>query len=416
MKYLLSVEEAQQRILEKITPCCIVTVPLAKACGRILGRNIVSEIDLPSFANSSMDGYAVRAEDVVGASKKNPVTLSVIEDIPAGAQPELHIQAGQAARIMTGAPLPPGADAVVPLEDTIPSPGEDGPVTPGNIEIVKEVDTGAYIRPIGQDIHKGQTVLTAGRKIMPQDVGLLASLGIVDVPVFKTPTIALISSGDELVPPESELTPGKIRDINTSLIAALIKQHGGETLHLGIVADDENAVRQRLDSAAASGANLILTSAGVSAGAFDYIRMVIEEQGELTFWKVNLRPGKPLAFGNYRGLPTIGLPGNPVSAYVGFLLFAVPVINKMSGYQGKRRKTVRAILGQDIESDGRESYLRAELKSIEGRLTGFLSAHQGSGNIFSLVKANALLVIPAGVRRLQAGSVVEAWIINEQTY
>jgi molybdopterin molybdotransferase len=416
MDRFLSVEEAQQRILEAITPCPNITVPLSNACGHVLGGEIISETDLPPFANSSMDGFAVRAEDVHGASPQNPIRLSIVDDIPAGAQPHATIQNGQTARIMTGAPIPTGADAVIPLEDTNFSIEQAGESTADNVLTYKPVKAGAFIRPKGQDIQKGHQVLAAGRKLMPQDVGLLASLGIVDVTVFKQPTIALISSGDELIPPNAPLEPGKIRDINTSLMAALIKQHDGEVMHLGIVPDDENAVRKRLDQACASGADMILTTAGVSAGAYDYIRMVIQEQGELTFWKVNLRPGKPLAFGNYCGLPIIGLPGNPVSAYVGFQLFVVPVINKMSGYEGVRRRKVRAFITQDIESDGRESYLRAILKTTDGQLSATLSGHQGSGNLFSLVQANALLIIPAGVRSLKTGSEVEAWVLDEQTY
>jgi len=195
-----------------------------------------------------------------------------------------------------------------------------------------------------------------------------------------------------------------------------VEQHGGEVMHLGIVPDDASAVRQRLDRAASSGADLILTTAGVSAGAYDYIRMVIEEHGTLTFWKVNLRPGKPLAYGNYRGLPIIGLPGNPVSAYVGFLLFVKPVMDKLAGYSGMKKRTVRAVLAQDISSDGRESYMRGILKAGGGRLIAAISHHQGSGNLFSLVEANALLIIPASVRSIAAGDEVEAWVLDEQSY
>ena len=257
-------------------------------------------------------------------------------------------------------------------------------------------------------------MLHSGHEIGPAEVGLLASLGISQVPVYRKPKIALLSTGDELVSPDQPLAPGKIRDSNSYAIAALVEKYGGEVLAFGTAPDQPEIIRQRLQSAVDQGADLILTTAGVSVGAFDYVKPVIQENGSLTFWRVDMRPGKPLAFGSYQGIPLLGLPGNPVSAYVGFLVFVLPAIHKMAGILQGPRQGIKAILAHPLESDGRESYLRAVLKIEAGQITAALTGHQGSGNMYSLVQANALLIVPSGVKSLPIGAEVFVWLLTDE--
>ena len=315
---------------------------------------------------------------------------------------------------MTGAPLPGGSDAVVPLEDTDHSSTINPINFPFPVKIFGPVKSGSFIRPRGQDIQRGQVVLQCGRRIGPPDVGLLASLGISQVPVYRKPKIALLSTGDELINPDQPLAPGKIHDSNSYAIAALVEQYGGEVLAFGTAPDQPEIIRQRLQSAVDQGADLILTTGGVSVGAFDYVKPVIQEKGSLTFWRVDMRPGKPLAFGSYQDIPLLGLPGNPVSAYVGFLVFVLPAIHKMAGILQEQRQGIKAILTHPIESDGRESYLRAVLKVEAGCITATLTGHQGSGNMYSLVQANALLIVPSGVKSLPIGAEVFAWLLTNE--
>jgi molybdopterin molybdotransferase len=260
-------------------------------------------------------------------------------------------------------------------------------------------------------VRTGQAVLQAGHKLRAQDLGLLAMLGIAEVPVYKKPYVALLSSGDELVPVDAPLRPGKIRDSNTYTLSALLEGTGAKVLNLGIAADRREAVEELFEKAAARKVDLILSSAGVSVGAFDYIKDVVEAQGELDFWRVNMRPGKPLAFGSFKGIPFIGLPGNPVSAFVGFEVFVRPALERLGGLAATGRPRVRVRLVENINSDGRESYLRAETREENGILCARLAGHQGSGNLLSIVQANALLIIPAGVKSLAAGTEVDAWLL-----
>jgi len=410
---LISVHEAQRGILSQFSPLSTTIVPLEKSNGRVLSQDINAEVDFPLFANSSMDGFAVRAVDLESASPNNPVLLTVIADIPAGIHPVIHLKPGEAARIMTGAEIPEGADAVVPVEDTSAKPAQPGLSAASEVQIFRSVDPGAYIRQPGEDIHAGEKVLHIGHKLNPQDVGLLATMGIISVPVYRRPRIASFSTGNELVHPSASLSPGKIRNSNSYTLAALIEQTGGEVLQLPIARDDPQMIRRRFDQAVSKQADLILTTAGVSVGAHDYVRSVVEEHGRLDFWRVDVRPGKPLAFGSYRSVPVIGLPGNPVSAFVGFHLFVLPTIYKMSGLSTPVRRIVKVKLEHAIESDGRESYLRAIVRVQDGRYSAALTGHQGSGNLYSLVLANALLVVPSGVKSLPVGSECDCWLLDD---
>jgi molybdopterin molybdotransferase len=312
---------------------------------------------------------------------------------------------------MTGAPMPRGADTVIPVEETDFQDRSPGTPAPKTVSVYKSLAAGDYVRGQGTDVQVGQPVLQTGHKLRAQDLGLLAMLGVADVPVFCRPHVALLSSGDELIPVDEPLRPGKIRDSNTYTLATLIAEAGAEVVRLGIAADRRESVESILENAAAQKVDLILSSAGVSVGAFDFIKDVVEAQGELTFWRVNMRPGKPLAFGKFKDIPFIGLPGNPVSAFVGFEVFVRPALERLSGQKAQNRPRVRVRLAEGLSSDGRESYLRAHVHEENGILSARLAGHQGSGNMLSIVQANALLIIPSGVKSLAAGTEVDAWLL-----
>jgi len=408
---LLSVLEAQNKILEYIPGPQKTIVPFEQAVGLVLSEPIVACDDIPPFANSSMDGFAVCSQDTSAA----PVTLKVVGDIPAGIQSSLSLNHGEAIRIMTGAPLPKGADGVIPVEDTDLKRFSEGHNLPETVKVLRSVTAGENVRPQGMDIRKEQEVLTPRRVLQPQDIGLFATLGVTEVPVYRSPRVAIIPSGDELLYPHQDLQPGKIRDANTYHMAAQTIQAGGVVIRLPIAKDDPDDLTEKLDEAVDKGADLILTSAGVSMGAFDYVRSTIAAQGSMQFWKVNIRPGKPVMFGQYRGVPLVGLAGNPVSSFVGFLLFARPAIYKLRGIPPHMLRPVQVVTTHPIDSDPRESYLRAFIKRDGINLTATLTrSHQGSGNIYSLVEANALLIIPPGVKSLPAGTPLTAWLLVEE--
>ncbi|MBM4428190.1 MAG: molybdopterin molybdotransferase MoeA [Chloroflexi bacterium] len=404
---MLSVHEARERILSHFQKTASETLPLTACANRVLGVDITAQHDIPLFDNSAMDGFAIRAED----THASPTTLSVVADIPAGATPTVTLAPGQAARIMTGAQVPAGANAVIPVEDTDVRQHAAGTFAPKTITFTKTLKAGDNVRERGIDMRAGEIVLQKGRTLKPQDLGLLATLGMAQVTVHKKPRVALLSSGDELLTVDAPLESGKIRDSNSYTLAAAIENAGADVLRLGVAKDSREAVTALFDQAMHEHVDLILSSAGVSVGAFDFIKEVIEANGSMDFWRVNMRPGKPLAFGSYRGINFIGLPGNPVSAFVGFEVFVRPVLGQMSGSLDGNRQTVRVRCGEDIESDGRESYLRAKLRSESGILQAHLTGHQGSGNLLSLVQADALLIIPAGVKCVPAGQEVFAILL-----
>lgn len=412
---MISVNEARERILSHFKTTSAEDIALIACANRVLATDITAAHDLPLFDNSGMDGFAVRIEDIStpdgilhGVQDR---ALSVIADIPAGSNPTVTLAQGQAARIMTGAALPAGANAVIPVEDTdFNNRGTDSPA-PKTISFTKIVKTGDNVRLRGTDVRAGDIVLRKGQTLKPQELGLLAMLGIGHVQVYKRPRVALLSSGDELLEVDAPLESGKIRDSNSYTLAALIESAGGEVLRLGVAKDTRESVEGLLQKAILEDADFILSSAGVSVGAFDFVKEVIESKGALDFWRVNMRPGKPLAFGKYLGKPFIGLPGNPVSAFVGFEIFVRPLIEKLSGKLDESRRRVKVRSENEIESDGRESYLRAKIREENGSLQASLTGHQGSGNLLSLVQADALLIIPAGVKCVPAGQEVEAYLL-----
>lgn len=410
MENLLSVQTARQKILENFVVNSSESIPLQKSIGRILAEDIFSILNLPPFNNSSMDGFAVRTDDIISAGKENPINLEIVEDISAGFYPKIKILPGQASRIMTGAPLPDGSNAVVPVEFTNFSDRYYQKELPPTIKVFQSVQSGDYVRPEGQDVKIGEKIFTKGHKLRPQDLGLLAAQGFGQIACVRQPKVALLSSGDELTQPGEELLPGKIYDSNSVTIKSLLESFGAQVIDLGVARDDIHDIKEKLLQIQKQHIDLLVSTAGVSVGVYDFIREAILEDGNLFFWKVNIRPGKPLTFGNYKNIPFLGLPGNPVSAFVSSIVFIKPIINKLLGIEENNR-FLSAILDEDITSDGRESYLRAEVRNSKNGFIAKLEGHQGSGNVFSLVYANALLIIPAGVKSLPKGNEVNFfWI------
>jgi molybdopterin molybdotransferase len=407
---LLSVQDARQRILKHFQPVGKQTLPLQECAGRVLASDILST-DLPLFDNSSVDGFAVMAADLAGASPARPRALHVVADIPAGIASDVHLQTGEAARIMTGAPLPLGADAVVMVEDTDFTSRDPASPAPAQVKAHAAVAAGDNIRRRGMDLTSGRRVLASGHRLRPQDLGMLAMLNQAEVPVVRRPRVAIFSSGDELVPAGGKLAPGKIRETNSHVLSALIVALGCEVALLGIAPDNKTEIQALFERARTLGPDAIISTAGVSVGAMDFVRSIVAAEGHIDFWGVNMRPGKPLAVGDYKGIPFIGLPGNPVSAFVGFEVFVRPALMRLAGREPVERPRVKVVLAEAVESDGRESYLRAIVELREDGASARLTGHQGSGNLFSLVEANALLLVPAGVKSLPIGSRAEAWML-----
>lgn len=409
----LTVDEALALVLAQFKPLAAERVPLLQALDRILAEDVTANDSLPPFANSAMDGYALRAGDVASASAENPATLRVVADIAAGSTSEVVVQPGAAARIMTGAPLPEGADAVVPVEVTNEPWRDAARPLPQQIEVYETVAEGDYIRYPGEDIQAGERVLPAGHQLRPQEIGVLASLGVAQVSVVRRPRVGVLATGDELITVEEALRPGKIRNSNSYAQASQVISLGAEPISLGIARDDESDVRAKLQNGLDAGVDLFVSSAGVSVGAYDVVKSVLEAEGNVGFWRVRMRPGKPLAFGTYQGVPYLGLPGNPVSAMVSFERFARPAILKMAGHQRLARPSVEVMMQDEIRSDGRETYARAMVhRGDDGRYVATVAGQQGSHIMTSLVKANALVIIPEGVKVVSGGETLTALMID----
>ncbi len=414
MAALLTVDEALARILAKITPLATETIALENALRRVIAQDVYASGNLPPFPNSSMDGFAVQAEDINAASLEHPVVLEVVMDVPAGSAPTGSIKRGEAARIMTGAPLPDGANAVIPVESTDAkwTPGSDTAL-PKQVSINRSIHTGDYVRLVGEDVHAGEQIIRSGTLLRPAEIGLLAAIGEHHIEIVRRPRVAIISTGDELVGIDEALTPGKIRDSNSYTLAALVSEHGGIPIRIPTARDTLEDVRKRFHEALAEKPDLILSSAGVSVGAFDVVRTIIDELGMVDFWRINLRPGKPLAFGHVGNVPFFGLPGNPVSAMVTFDVFVRPTLLKM-GERPNDATMIKATTGEDIQSDGRRSYIRVKL-SRDSQGSGWVATQTGtqsSGALSSMMLADGLMIIPEDVTFLGTGSTVSIRILR----
>lgn len=411
---LLSVDDARERVLAAVEALPAVRVPLLDALGLVLAQPVVAGHDVPPFTNSAMDGYAVRASDTAGASYDHPAILTVVCEIPAGSSRAVSIGPGQAARIMTGAVLPEGADAVVRFEETNEwDPGTVSGPSRGRAEIrvFRPAKPGENVRLAGEDVAAGQEVLPAGTVLRPACIGLLASLNQRWVTVHRKPRVAILATGNEVVDLGPELLPGQIRNSNNYTLAALVKQCGGEPILLGVVRDDPDEIRSRLRSA--RGADLILTSGGVSIGDYDLVKHVLQAEGRVELWQVRIKPGKPMAFGWIGGVPMLGLPGNPVAAYVAFLQFGRPAILKMLGYHDWALPTVRARLLAPCENRGqRRHFVRVRLERQGDEYVARPVGEQGSGILSSVAQANGLAVIPEQWNEAPAGAIVDVQLLD----
>jgi molybdopterin molybdotransferase len=415
---MISVEEARERILALFQRLEPEEKPALDALGQVLAEHVVAEFDIPPLANTSMDGYAVRAADTRGASEANPVRLRVIGELAAGYVFDGEVGPGTAVRIMTGAPIPSGADAVVPFEETDESPEHffgkfEKRAT--DVGVLKGARPGANTRRAGEDVARGDVVLREGTVLGPPQAGVLASLGRATVRVYRRPKVAVLSTGDELLEPGQEIAPGKIYDSNAYSIAAMVTEAGGVPQRLGIARDTVEALTEKLRRGL--DADLLITSAGVSRGDYDVVKDVLAKEGQIDFWTVRMRPGKPLAFGSFpsgeRRVPHLGLPGNPVSSMVTFELFGRPAIAKMLGKPFAERPRVRAIAEERIENaDGRRVYARAIVTRRDGKYRAALTGPQGSGVLTSMALANALAIVPEDVIAIEPGDEVDCLLLG----
>lgn len=411
---LLSVEEARERILAGVAALPAAPTPLLDALGLVLASDVSADTNIPPFRNSAMDGYAVRATDLRGATGDRPAVLQVIAEGPAGYAPRATVTPGTAIRIMTGAPLPDGADTVVRFEETGEA-REQGQRGTGRATIAIHVDqpAGINVREAGEDIRHGQLVLRAGTVLRPVEIGVLASLNYALAPVHRRPVVAIIATGDEVVDLGPDLQAGQIRNSNSYALAALVRRYGGVPRLLGVTRDDAAALEQTLQQA--SQADLIVSSGGVSVGDYDFVKDVLRMVGRIDLWQVRMKPGKPLAYGWLAGRPLLGLPGNPVAAFVSFEIFGRPLLLRLLGHPTWRKPTVRARLSEPVENrGGRQHYVRAVVQRAGAEFVVCPTGEQGSGVLTALLRANSLLVIPEGVTALRAGDEADVELLHAE--
>ncbi len=401
---MITPDAARELALQIIGVGATQTVAHAQTLGRVLARDIVSDLDLPPFANSAMDGYAVRVADVAGASEATPITLVVGETIGAGDVPQREVAAGECAKIMTGAPLPSGAQAVIMREETRENAGF--------VDFLEAAKSGQNVRSAGSDVARGETVLRAGTRVRAAELAMLAALGCSHVEVYAPPRVAIITTGEELVGVEADLQSGQIRDSNGPALCALCQSAGAEIVAQRRVGDAPADLRAALDELAPL-CDLILTSGGVSAGDFDPVRDVLLEDAQVIFWKVAMKPGKPLMLALYRETPVFALPGNPASVMVGWEEFARPALLQRAGARALKRLQVTAILAEDLRSaPDKTEFVRARVASENGALIARISGDQGSGRLSTMTRANALLVIGPEQSQLNAGTQVVARLLD----
>jgi molybdopterin molybdotransferase len=398
---LLSVDEARDRILADFHRLETEHVSLDVALYRVLAEPVVSMINLPPFANSSMDGFALDASATTAASPEHVISLEVVARIPAGSSVQPRLEPGQCARIMTGAPLPRGGNTVIPFEEV----DDQG----AHIMVAKALEAGACVRPAGNDVSRGMEVLPAGTQLGAPQIGLLAALGIARVPVVRRPIVAILATGDELTTPGAALEPGHIYNSNSPMLAAAVTEAGGEPLSIETASDDPAAIAGAI--AGLKSVDLLVTSGGASVGDFDHVKDVVGASGQLNFWRVRVRPGKPLIYGKIGDMPVIGLPGNPTSAMVTFEEFVRPAIRIMLG-TAPMRAEIEAVVDERIDNHGgRRTYARVRLHSEDGRFHAVLSGGQDSAMLLPLAHADGLLMIPEDKSELLPGDVatVQLW-------
>ena len=360
-----------------------------------------------------MDGYAIHYQDSADASPGSPATLPVSMDIMAGDAPSSSLEPGSAARIMTGAVIPSGCTAVIPVEDTDDA-WQKGELTPApaQVSLRRSLNFGENIRRAGENIAAGSRVVKAGAILRPAEIGMLAGIGCAKVKVIRKPKVVILSSGDELVDAHHALEPGKIRDSNSYTLAALIRQSGGIPIRLPIAKDDLDEIRSLYRRALSIDPDMVISTAGVSVGAADLVKAVMDELGDIDFWRINMRPGKPLAFGTLQGIPFFGLPGNPVSTMVTYEVLVRPALAKIAGRE-HRLKLIEAVLAEDMRSDGRRSYNRVKLSRKGSRIIASSTGSQSSGALMSMVAADGLAIIPEGLKQARAGDTLSVLLLRE---
>ncbi len=402
---MMPLEEAQARVNRDLAMLPTTDVAIAEALGMVLAETVVADEAIPPFANTAMDGFAVRAADTIGATKESPVSLPVVGTIAAGSVAARPLEAGEAMRIMTGAPVPTGADAIIMVELTRPN-GFD-------VDLLAEVPMGNHVRPAGDDIQKGTEILHPGTVIGPGHLGVLASLGRQTITVYRRPRVGVMSTGDELVEGDQPLEPGQIRDSNRVMLLALVAEAGLTPVDLGIVRDNEDAIEAGLRSGAAT-CDAVLTSGGVSMGDFDYVKAVLTRLGDFSWMQVAIKPAKPLVFGLLDGVPVFGLPGNPVSSLVSFELFARAGLRRMMGRLDAERPRVTAIADEPLlrHRDGKTHFTRVNVqRNDEGLWRARSSGGQGSHQLMAMATANGLAVVPNG-SGIEAGDKVEVILLG----
>jgi len=413
---MLSVEQAYARVIASFQILEPEEKPLLESMGQILSEDIHSPIALPPLANSGMDGYAVLQADIAGASKGNPSNLEVIGIVAAGQMPDKTVIAGTAVRIMTGAPVPDGADTVIPFEETDEVDRKRAGKPLDQVAIFSDMPFGCNVRPAGEDVSAGQLVLEKGTVIRAAEVGVIASLGMDKVKVIRRPIVAVLATGDELETTGTPLSGSKIYDSNSFSVAASVVASGGIPRILGIARDNLADLNAKLEAAA--GSDLVVTSAGVSKGDYDIVKDVLNERGEMNFWSVRMRPAKPLAFGHLndsggKDIPLLGLPGNPVSAMVAFEMFARPAIRTMLGRKTTSRPMVEGVLTAVIRNyDGRRVYARVEVELKDGKYQATPTGPQGSNILTSMSRANGLAICPEDEPRKDAGDLVQIIMLD----
>jgi len=402
---MISVEEALKRILDSFSPLGLEKVSILDALGRVIGEDIYAGRALPPKDHSVMDGYALRSVDTRGTSPENPVIFDIVEDIPAGAIPKMRIQVGQAARIMTGAPLPKGADAVVRMEDA----RKEG----NRVVLFVEARKGQNIRYAGEDVQAGEKVLSRGEIIRPAEVGMLASLGRSFILIHQRPLVAIVATGDELAGIDEPPSPWKIIGSNSYSLAALVRECGGIPIQTGIAKDRREDLLAKFR--AVMRADIILSSGGVSVGDYDLVKEIMKGPGNrMQFWQVAMKPGRPLAFGALGDVPIVGLPGNPVSSMVCFEQLIRPAILKMLGHENLFRRTVRARLGEDItKKKGMRYFIRARIRRDGEDYVVVTTDRQGSDILKSMVRVNGLIILPEEATTVRKGSMVKVQLLDD---